>query len=123
MKARDAFAFTRNVVVPSRAESMPYIVLEALAARKPVIASRVGGIPEVLGADSAALATPGDAQSLADVMTAAMTQKDWAAKVMPEAEAFKTAFATSTMSASIMRLYRQLVPEKASLRKTAAKTP
>ena len=65
MKARDAFALARNVVVPSRAESMPYIVLEALAARKPVIAARVGGIPEVLGTDSAALAAPDDAQSLA----------------------------------------------------------
>ncbi len=123
MRARDAFAFTRNVVVPSRAESMPYIVLEALAARKPVIASRVGGIPEVLGTGSAALATCGDAQSLADVMTAAMTQKDWAAKVMPEAEAFKAAFATSTMSASMMRLYRQLVPERASGRKTPPGNP
>lgn len=111
MKARDAFAFTRNVVVPSRAESMPYIVLEALAARKPVIAARVGGIPEVLGPESGALATPDDAQALADVMTAAMTQKDWAAEVMPDAIAFKAAFSTSAMAGSIMRLYRQLVPK------------
>ncbi len=113
MKARDAFAFTRNVVVPSRAESMPYIVLEALAARKPVIASRVGGIPEVLGFESAALATPDDAQALASVMTAAMTERDWATKVMPEADAFKGAFSASTMAGSIMRLYHQLVPESA----------
>lgn len=110
MKARDAFAFTRNVVVPSRAESMPYIVLEALAARKPVIAARVGGIPEVLGANSPALATPDDAQSLADVMKAAMTEQDWALTVMPEAQAFKAAFSASAMAGSMMRLYRQLVP-------------
>jgi glycosyltransferase involved in cell wall biosynthesis len=89
-------------------------VLEALAARKPVIAARVGGIPEVLGPDSSALAAPNDAQSLADVMTIAMTEEDWAAKVMPDAGAFKTAFSTSTMAGSIMRLYRQLVPELAS---------
>jgi glycosyltransferase involved in cell wall biosynthesis len=114
MKARDAFALTRNVVVPSRAESMPYIVLEALAARKPVIAARVGGIPEVLGPESSALAVPSDAQSLADVMTTAMTEQDWAAKVMPEAGAFKAAFSTSTMAGSVMRLYRQLVPESAA---------
>jgi len=114
MKARDAFAFTRNVVVPSRAESMPYIVLEALAARKPVIAARVGGIPEVLGPESSALAAPSDAQSLADVMTVAMTEQDWAAKVMPDAGAFKAAFSTSTMANSVMRLYRQLVPELAA---------
>ena len=31
MPARQAFALARNVVVPSRAEAMPYIVIEALA--------------------------------------------------------------------------------------------
>jgi hypothetical protein len=44
-----------------------------------------------------------------------MTEEDWAAKVMPDAGAFKTAFSTSTMASSIMRLYRQLVPESAAL--------
>src|SRR5690606_26892929 len=52
MPAREAFPMARTVVVPSRAEAMPYIVIEALAARKPVIASRVGGIPEILGTES-----------------------------------------------------------------------
>jgi hypothetical protein len=43
-----------------------------------------------------------------------MTEQDWAAKVMPEAGAFKAAFSTSTMAGSVMRLYRQLVPESAA---------
>lgn len=111
MKARDAFSFARHVVVPSRAESMPYIVLEALAARKPVIATRVGGIPEVLGNASAALAKPDDAQSLADIMATALTDPGWTQRVMPDSKAFKASFATSTMAASMLQLYRQLVPE------------
>ncbi len=49
MAAREAFALGRIMVVPSRAEAFPYIVLEALAAGKSVIASNVGGIPEVFG--------------------------------------------------------------------------
>ncbi|MGL4488394.1 MAG: glycosyltransferase, partial [Rhizobiaceae bacterium] len=48
MPARQAFAMAKCVVVSSRAEAMPYIVLEALGAGKPVIATRVGGIPEIL---------------------------------------------------------------------------
>ncbi|KQS93918.1 MULTISPECIES: glycosyltransferase family 4 protein [unclassified Rhizobium] len=113
MKARDAFSFTRNVVVPSRAESMPYIVLEALAGRKPVIASRVGGIPEVLGAENPALVPPDDAAALATAMTNALTDPNWAARVMPEAAGFKAKFSTSTMADGITRLYHDIVPESA----------
>ncbi|OCP01316.1 MULTISPECIES: glycosyltransferase family 4 protein [unclassified Ensifer] len=108
MKTREAFAMTRNIVVPSRAESMPYIVLEAVAARKPVIASRVGGIPEILGRDSAALAEPANAQALAAIMARAITEKDWAARVMPDPSTFKSQFAASVMSADMLRLYREL---------------
>ncbi len=49
MAARQAFAMGRILVMPSRAESFPYVVLEACAAGVPLIASAVGGIPEVLG--------------------------------------------------------------------------
>lgn len=49
MPARQAFALGRILIVPSRAESLPYVVLEAAAARKPMIATRVGGIPEIFG--------------------------------------------------------------------------
>ncbi len=113
MRARDAFALTRNVVVPSRAEAMPYIVLEALAARKPVIASRVGGIPEVLGQNSIALAEPGDADSLANVMREAVSDPDWLRKVMPEPQAFKNTFSASTMSSSLLDLYRGILADQA----------
>src|SRR5579883_428722 len=49
MPARDAFRRGRILVVPSRAESLPYIVLEAAAARVPMIATNVGGIGEIFG--------------------------------------------------------------------------
>ena len=49
MPARAAFRLGRILVVPSRAESLPYVVLEAAAARVPMIATRVGGIPEIFG--------------------------------------------------------------------------
>ncbi|HEV7251018.1 MAG TPA: glycosyltransferase family 4 protein [Shinella sp.] len=109
MKAHDAFALTRNVVVPSRAEAMPYIVLEALAARKPVIASRVGGIPEVLGPDSIALVEPGNPDALAAVMAEAAVDPDWRRKVMPEPAAFKETFSASVMSSSLIGLYREIL--------------
>lgn len=70
MRARQAFELARTVVVPSRAESMPYIVLEAIGAGMPVIASKVGGIPEIFGKTADRLIPPGDATALARAMTA-----------------------------------------------------
>ena len=49
MPIRDAFKLGRILVVPSRAESMPYVVLEAGGARVPMVATNVGGIPEIFG--------------------------------------------------------------------------
>ena len=47
--ARKAFAMGRMLVIPSRAESLPYVVLEAAAAGLPIIATNVGGVPEIFG--------------------------------------------------------------------------
>jgi glycosyltransferase involved in cell wall biosynthesis len=47
--ARQAFAHGRLLVVPSRADSLPYVVIEAGGAGIPIVASGVGGIPEILG--------------------------------------------------------------------------
>ncbi|MDX3928682.1 MAG: glycosyltransferase family 4 protein [Shinella sp.] len=109
IRAQSAFELTRTVVVPSRAEAMPYIVLEALAAGKPVIATRVGGIPEVLGEDSIALAPPGDPVSLAGVMAQSITDGQWRARVMPPADRFRATFSASAMASSMDALYRELL--------------
>lgn len=49
LPARDAFAMGRTLVVPSRAESLPYIVLEAAGAQIPMVSTNVGGIGEIFG--------------------------------------------------------------------------
>jgi glycosyltransferase involved in cell wall biosynthesis len=69
MPARSAFALGRTVVVPSRAESLPYVVLEAAAAAKPIVATRVGGIPEILGPLAGALVLPDDVYALATAIS------------------------------------------------------
>lgn len=68
MPARQAFALGKLVVVPSRKESLPYIVLEIAAAGKPLIATRVGGIPEIFGPQSDLLLPPGNSVALADTL-------------------------------------------------------
>ncbi|WP_099866236.1 glycosyltransferase [Pararhizobium haloflavum] len=105
MKARDAFAMARNVVIPSRAEAMPYIVLEAIAGGKPVIASRVGGIPEILGAESPALVQPGNADALATAMVRAVEEPDWLTTAMPSIESFRRRFSAQSMAEAIGQAY------------------
>lgn len=109
MPARLAFELATTVVVPSRAEAMPYIVLEALAAGKTVIASHVGGIPEVLGEDSEALVPAGDADALAKIMVKDAESDDWAKQVMPHPDSFKAKFSTPIMANDMMKLYRGLL--------------
>lgn len=76
MPARQAFALGRVLVVPSRAEGLPYVILEAGAAGKPVIATRVGGNPEIFGADLDRLVPPGDAPALAAEIASALDRPD-----------------------------------------------
>jgi glycosyltransferase involved in cell wall biosynthesis len=64
MPVREAFKLGRVLVVPSRAESMPYVVLEAAGARKPIIATNVGGIPEIYGPFRDRLGPPDNAEDL-----------------------------------------------------------
>jgi glycosyltransferase involved in cell wall biosynthesis len=52
------------VVLPSAWEGQPLIVQETLRAGRPLVASRVGGIPDLTGEDSALLVPAGDAQAL-----------------------------------------------------------
>lgn len=68
LPTREALASGRAVVVPSRAESMPYVVLETIAAGMPIIATRVGGVPEIFGPHADELVAAADADALAAAM-------------------------------------------------------
>lgn len=52
-------------VLSSRSEGMPMSVLEAMAAEMPVVATAVGGVPEVVGEEAGSLVPAADAAALA----------------------------------------------------------
>ncbi|MDT2022439.1 glycosyltransferase family 4 protein [Methylocella sp. CPCC 101449] len=68
MPAREAFRLGHTLIVPSRAESLPYIVLEAAAARLPMISTSVGGIPEIFGPYAGRLIPSNEPSTLASAM-------------------------------------------------------
>ena len=109
MPARDALRLARTVVVPSRAESMPYIVLEAIAAGRPVIATRVGGIPEIYGAHADRLVPSGDTVRLADAMAAVLANPPGAhAASVTLKIRLRSEFTVEAMAAAIESVYRRV---------------
>lgn len=70
---RNALARARIMVVPSRAESLPYVILEAAAACQPLVSTNVGGIGEIYGpAHAHRLFPPDDAPILASAINEAL---------------------------------------------------
>ncbi len=109
--ARDAMTLARTVVVPSRLESMPYIVLDAIAAGMPLVATRVGGTPEIFGADADRLVPPNDAVALADAMAAVLAAPGAAlAKAAALNIRIRSIFTVEAMAATVEGVYRALAP-------------
>jgi glycosyltransferase involved in cell wall biosynthesis len=79
VKARYGFSKGSLLVVPSRGDSMPYVVIEAAAAGVPMVAANVGGIPEIFGSHTNALFAPNNATAMADAIETAL--KDPAASL------------------------------------------
>ena len=107
--AREVFAKGRMIVVPSYAESFPYIVLEAIASERPVVATKVGGIPEIFGAYADALVPPGDAAALAKAMRNALYRPAPArARSVALKERARGLFSAKIMAREVTRFYREL---------------
>jgi glycosyltransferase involved in cell wall biosynthesis len=104
LPARQALQRGRLLVLPSRAESFPYVMLEAMAAARPIIASRTGGIPELVAADS--LVPPGDAAALLAAIEAVLRYPAAAeAKAREGARAVAGGFDARRMAEAVTGFY------------------
>lgn len=63
------------LALPSYSEGHPNVLVEALACGLPVVSTPVGGIPEVVDAESAVLVPPRDARALGDGIAAALARQ------------------------------------------------
>lgn len=70
------------VVIPSRKEALPRVALEAMAAARPIIASRIGGLPEAVNEGvTGLLVEPEDAEALASAMRGLMADPEGALRL------------------------------------------
>ncbi len=100
--------------LPSRTEGLPVTLLEAMQAGVPIVATRVGEIPEVLDQGGLGeLADPGDAEGLARALTAVHGNRDLALEKSRLArDKALSAYSSDRMAQGYLHLYASLLRER-----------
>jgi glycogen synthase len=103
-------AFDVLVVPSTRDESLPLVVLEAMAAGTPVVASRLAGLPEAIGEDEAGiLFEPGDAGALASVLRRFDTDRELVSQVgSASRRRFDARYSLERMTQRTIDLYHEV---------------
>jgi glycosyltransferase involved in cell wall biosynthesis len=104
---RSVLARGRILVVPSLAESLPYVVLEAAAAAQPLVATRVGGIPEIFGPAADDLVPAREPEALASGIRRVLDDAPevLAARVRALSESIRQRFSLDHMGSEVIAGY------------------
>lgn len=110
------YASLDMLVLPSLIESMPMCLLEAMAASKPVIATEVGGIPQVITTDQTGLLVkPGDADGFAKAILSLIRQPDLADELGRNASIhIRKHFSAQAMSKAYVQRYEAIITKRMS---------
>jgi glycosyltransferase involved in cell wall biosynthesis len=109
------------LALPSRTEAMGRVILEAYAARKPVVASNVDGIPNIVeDGVSGLLVTPGDPDDLARKLDLLLTDKALAERIAANGhEAATTRFSEKAYADRFYRFVSEVVRRRRGERGSA----
>lgn len=111
--ARPTLAQGRVEVVPSLAESLPYVILEGAAAGRPVIATDVGGVREIFGPTADRLLPAADTPALRRAMQAAIDDPvAAAAEAATRLVHIQQGFSIAHMTDRIETLYREALAHR-----------
>lgn len=97
------------VAVPSEREPFGLVAVEAMAAAKPVVASDVDGLHEVLGDQVGVLVPPGDAPALSRALQTILEDRSWATRLAREGrKRYESEFGLSRMVKAWSDYYNHL---------------
>ncbi len=98
-------------VLPSIKEGLPMVLLEAMAAKKPVIATRVGAVPKVITHNiSGLLIEPGDINELKKSIIELISSDSKAVQISPLGyQKVKESFSSEVMAGEYISLYKELI--------------
>jgi glycosyltransferase involved in cell wall biosynthesis len=99
------------LVLPSHWECLPIVILEALAAKCPIVATAVGGVPEILAGLGWPLVNPGDSSGLAKAIASVLRMPGADRDRIAEAgrQAVVERFSTRASVAQVESLYHSLL--------------
>lgn len=105
------YAAADVVVLPSHSEGSPYVLLEAMAAKVPVVATAVGGVPEMVEDEESALLVPArDPRSMAAAIARVLTDPALAQRLTTNASALvATRYSPETYVRSLLEIYRGVI--------------
>lgn len=95
-------------VLSSRTEGTPLVLFEAMAAGVPIVATAVGGVPDVVGGGQALLVPPGDHEAVAEAIRLVRDDPAATADRVRRAQARLADFAVAPWLASYEALYESV---------------
>jgi glycosyltransferase involved in cell wall biosynthesis len=97
--------------LPSHSEGSPNVLLEAMAANLPVVATAVGGVPEIVENNESALLVPSkDPKALAAAISQLLTDKALGHRLATNAAALvDTRFTPENYARSLVEIYREVI--------------
>jgi glycosyltransferase involved in cell wall biosynthesis len=108
------YAIADLMVLPSHSEGSPNVLLEAMAANVPVVATSVGGVPEIAThKENALLVEARNSQALAQAISQLLDDREFAQKLATNAQqrVIKNHSPQSRLR-SLLEIYRELTPNK-----------
>jgi len=96
-------------VLSSTSEGLGSSILAAMAVGVPVVATRVGGIPELLGTGAGLMVSPGDPAGFAAAVRRVLTEPDLREKLIRIGRAESVRFSVRGMAERVLGVYRSCV--------------
>ena len=115
------YAAADMFVLPSYTEGSPNVVLEAMAAGLPIVATAVGGVPEIIRHESTGLLVKArDPNSIAAAVHRLLGDKELRRSLSTQAKHESIQFSSSAYCDSMLQLYDSLVNAEARVAKRSA---
>jgi glycosyltransferase involved in cell wall biosynthesis len=111
------YAIADTLALPSHSEGSPNVLLEAMAAQVPIVATDVGGVPEIATDEEHALLVPArNPKSFAEALHRLLTTPALARKLSVNARArAEKDFSPEAYARSLIGIYRELLSSESAL--------